>query len=136
MNVCMVAYTSDRLTCCCCTFALSTSTCNCGTLGKYVGATAAISGRFLQAAMYLLRFCVRNERSLLPERSSRIIVTPPEVPTPGIDGGGKANPIPSSTPRIVRFRLPRIAVYCSSGFVLSAQSLRAMKQTGLDGFCQ
>src|ERR1700679_400007 len=131
MNACMVTYTSDRLTCCCCTFVLSTSTYNCGTLGRYVGATPAISGRFLQAAMYLLRFCVRNERSLLPERSSRIIVTPPEVPTPGIDGGGKANPIPSSTPRLGRLKLARMALYCSSGFVLSAQSLSVMKKTVL-----
>ncbi len=40
--------------------------------------------------MNLFRFSVRNDASCEPERSSSMKVKPPEVPTPGMDGGEKA----------------------------------------------
>ena len=56
----------------------------------------ADKNRFDAAPRNAYTFLVRNAGSSLPERSWRIIVKPPEVPLPGIAGGGneKANPAP------------------------------------------
>src|SRR5213082_43501 len=52
------------------------------------------SGRLRAASRNVFTFCARNATSF-PERSSNMNWNPPEVPTPGITGGGKANAIPS-----------------------------------------
>src|SRR5439155_351876 len=69
------------------TFSRSTSTNCCGTAGRNVLTMPAISLRFCAAAMNLFRLSARNWTSF-PARSSSTNVNPPEVPTPGIDGGG------------------------------------------------
>src|SRR5260370_40345708 len=70
------------------TLSRSTSTNCCGTLGRKVVLTFAISGRLRAAARNLFRLSARNWTSL-PARSSRTKVNPPEVPTPGMAGGGE-----------------------------------------------
>ena len=57
----------------------------------------------------------------LPARSSRMKVAPPEVPTPWIAGGGKAKPMAPLSPPSFFDSSALIAVYCSSGFLRSAQ---------------
>ena len=68
----------------------------CGTLGRNVVLTPAISGRLRAAAMNVFRLLARNWTSL-PARSSSTNVNPPEVPTPGMAGGEKSNAIPSGS---------------------------------------
>ncbi len=74
----------------------------------------AISGRLPAAAMNLFTLAVRKEGSA-PERSSRTKVTPPDVPTPGMDGGEKEKAMPSGmllrAPATCRW----MAAYCTSG---------------------
>src|SRR3989475_2797913 len=72
-----------------CLIALSRSTWTncCGTLGRNVVVTPAISGRFRAAARNVFKLLARNSTSL-PARSSRTKVNPPEVPTPGIGTSG------------------------------------------------
>ena len=48
----------------------------------------AISGRLRAASRKVARFLARNWTSP-PERSSRMKVNPPDVPTPGMAGGEK-----------------------------------------------
>ena len=67
----------------------------------------------------------------LPARSSRMKVTPPEVPMPGMAGGGKAKPMAPGISRSSRFRWALMASYCSSGFLRFAQSSRVMKKKAL-----
>ena len=85
------------------------------------------SGRLRAASRNVFTFCARNATSL-PERSSNMNWNPPEVPTPGITGGGKANAIPSL--RLERYLFSRalIASYFSSGFVRSLQGLKLTKK--------
>ena len=62
-----------------------------------VVSTLAISGRFLAASM---KCCVLPARKAMsfPPRSSNIKLTPPEVPTPGIAGGGNRKAFASGIP--------------------------------------
>ena len=89
MKVCSVLYTALRSTPCLSTLSRSTSANICGTLGMKVVITEANSGRLRAASRNALAFLARNSTSW-PERSSSMNVAPPEVPTPGIAGGGKA----------------------------------------------
>ena len=66
-----------------------------------------------------------------PDRSSRTKVAPPEVPTPGMAGGGKAKAMASVNPLSSRFRWSLMASYCSSGFFLAAHSSSVMKKKEL-----
>src|ERR1700730_13292498 len=79
-----------------CLITLSRSTLmNCwGTLPRNVVLTPAISGRLRAAVRNVFKLVARNCTSL-PARSSRTNVNPPEVPTPGMAGGGKtkSNPL-------------------------------------------
>ena len=70
-----------------------------------------ISGRLRAASTNLPTFCARKPMSL-PERSSSMKVNPPEVPTPGIAGGGKAKAIPSGNPAssFVQAHLDRVVL--------------------------
>ena len=75
------------------TLSRSTSTKTCGTAGEKSGMTPAISGRLRAASMKVSRSRARNATSL-PARSWSMNVTPPEVPMPGMAGGGKAKAAP------------------------------------------
>src|SRR6266699_7063344 len=112
------------------TLSRSTLTKTCGTFGKKVGISVPSSGRLLAASKNVFRFCARNPTSL-PARSSSINVNPPEVPTPGIGGGGNAKAIPSLRVERYLFRRALIAGYCSSGFVRSLQGLKVTKKNAL-----
>ena len=91
--------------------------------GEYAGKF----GPLRAAARNFCRFSARNGRPL-PERSSSTNVTPPEVPTPGIAGGGKAMPMAPGILANSRFKWSLMAVYCSSGFRRLAHSSKAMKK--------
>ena len=89
--------------------------------------TRAISGRFFASSM---NFCVFSHRKAmsLPERSSRMKVTPPEVPMPGMAGGEKAKATPWGIRPMRRLRLAMMASYFSSGLLRSCQGFRVMKK--------
>jgi hypothetical protein len=78
-------------------------------------------------------FWVFSQRKLisLPARSSRIKVTPPAVPMPGMAGGEKAKAMPWGSLPNSRFRLAMMASYFSSGFFRSCQGLRVTKKKPL-----
>ena len=78
---------------CLSTLSRSTAMNCCGTRGRNVVFTVAISGRFRAAARNLSTLAARNSMSP-PARSSRTNVNPPEVPTPGIAGGENENATP------------------------------------------
>ena len=67
----------------------------------------------------------------LPARSSRMKVTPPEVPTPMMAGGGKAKPMAPGMPAIFFEIDALIASYFSSGFFRLDHSSREMKKKAL-----
>src|ERR1700721_1943669 len=96
----------------------------CGTSGKCVVDTLASSGRLRAAAMNFSTFCVRKERSCLPDRSSMMKLKPPDEPTPGIEGGEKANTCASGNLDNSLFRWARIAGYVSALFVRSSHGFR------------
>jgi hypothetical protein len=56
---------------------------------------------------------------------------PPEVPTPGIAGGGKANARPSVRPASCLLMFALMAVYVYSGFVRSLHGLNVTKKNAL-----
>ena len=56
---------------------------------------------------------------------------PPEVPTPGIAGGGNAKAIPSVSPASCLLMFALMAAYCSSGLVRSLQGLNVTKKKAL-----
>src|SRR5215469_5086484 len=64
--------------------------------GKKVVLINPISGRFRAGARNAFRFLARNSTSW-PERSSRAIVNPPDVATPGMAGGEKLKAMPSGS---------------------------------------
>src|SRR5205085_1833654 len=101
-----------------------------GTFGKNVVIIPLSSGRFLAASRNVFRLLERKETSL-PARSSKTKVNPPDVPTPGMTGGGNANAIPSLKPESSLFKLALIAWYCSSGFVRSLHGLNVTKKNAL-----
>ena len=72
-----------------------------------------ISGRLRAAAMNLFRLSDRNLTSP-PERSSRMKVNPPEVPTPGMAGGEKPKATPSGSLLNSAFRRALMAWNCSA----------------------
>ena len=72
-------------------------------------------------------FSARKVTSL-PARSCSTMVTPPEVPTPGMAGGGKAKPMASGIFAISLLMWLRMAMYCSSGWVRSDQFFSEMKK--------
>ncbi len=68
-------------------------------MGRKVVVTLASSGRFLAASMNFFVLAARKSMSF-PARSWRMKVTPPEVPTPMMAGGGKAKPMAPGMPAI------------------------------------
>ena len=60
-----------------------------------------ISGRFRAASMNFWVFSARNAISF-PERSSKINVTPPDVPTPGWRAAETGKPWPQAAQPVVR----------------------------------
>ena len=90
----------------------------------------AISGRLAAAAMNLLTLLARKATSR-PARSSSTKVKPPAVPTPGMDGGEKANARPSGILDSSRFRRARIASKCSASLVRSDHGLKFTKKKAL-----
>ena len=69
--------------------------------------------------MNALRLLVRNEMSL-PARSSKMNVTPPAVPTPGMAGGGESKRLGFRQAASSALRWLRMAAAFSSGFLRSA----------------
>jgi hypothetical protein len=108
------------------TFSRSTSAKYCGTLGSRVVKSGANSGRFRAAARNLSVFSARNAGSL-PERSSRMKVTPPEVPMPGIAGGENAKTWASATPASFWFSCRMITSAVSPFLLRASQSSSVMK---------
>ena len=92
--------------------------------------TEASSGRAWAAWMNLRTFPARKARSR-PARSSSTMVTPPEVPMPGIAGGGKAKPMASGMAANSRFSRAMMAAAFSSGACRSSHGFREMKKNPL-----
>ena len=92
--------------------------------------TLAISGRLPAASM---NFCVcwaRNATSL-PARSSSTIETPPEVPTPGMAGGGNPKACASDIAPSFALMVRKIGRSCSSGLWRSSHGASVTKRNPL-----
>ena len=85
-----------------------------------------ISGRLRAAAMNLFTLSDRNWTSS-PDRSSRMNVNPPDVPTPGMAGGEKPKATPSGSLLNSAFRRALMAWNCSARVLRSSQSFMLMK---------
>ena len=109
---------------------MSTFAKTCGTSATKVVLAEAISGRSRASARKRSVFSARNS-TLPPERSSSMKVTPPDVPTPGIAGGGNAKAIASGSRESSWLRCALIAAYCSSGAVRSPHSSKVTKKKAL-----
>src|SRR5580704_3217472 len=130
MNACSVRYTSFTATCCFNTLSRSTSTNSCGTLGKNVVLRFEISGRFLAAVKNVFTLFARNSTSA-PERSSSANVKPPEVPTPGIDGGENENAMPSGSCDNERLMCCLISCNCTERDFRSSHGFSVTKKNPL-----
>ena len=80
-----------------------------------------------------MNFCVLSARNAIsfPERSSSINVTPPDVPTPGIAGGGNRKALAPGSSASRLFTFLKIGRSCSSGFLRSAQGSSVTKKNAL-----
>src|SRR6185436_14503575 len=101
-----------------------------GTLGMNVVSIIPISGRLLAASRNFSVFSARNPMSF-EARSSSTIDTPPDVPTPGMEGGGKRNARAPGKPAIRALTLLKIASNCSSVCLRSCHGSSEMKKRAL-----
>jgi len=127
MKVCNVWLTCVRSAPCVRTLSRSTSMKTCGTDSRNVLVAEAISGRWRTASRKRVRLSPRKATSR-PARSSSMKVTPPDVPMPGIAGGGKEKATPSGMAASRSLMVRLITAYCSSGAVRSSQGFSVMKK--------
>ena len=80
-----------------------------------------------------MNFCVCCARysTCIPARSSRTATTPPEVPIPGMAGGGKPNAIPSGILASASFARIMMALTCSCADLRSSHDFRLTKKKPL-----
>ena len=126
MKACSVWYTEARLMPCRSTLSRSTSAKICGTLGSRVVKSRLNSGR-LRASVRNFAVCSARKAGSLPTRSCSTKVTPPEVPTPGMEGGAKPKATASGKPAS-RWFSPRMITSAVSPFLSrSCQPSRVTK---------
>src|ERR1700749_4577371 len=102
----------------------------CGTPNTAVVVTLESSGRLRAAARNVSRFLAKNVVSF-PDLYWRTNVSPPEVPTPRIAGGGKENAVPAEIFDSSLLRRALIALYFSSGALRSPHGLKDTKKNAL-----
>jgi hypothetical protein len=108
-------------------FSRSRSTAYCGTFESNAVNTLASSGRALAAAMNVRDASPSCSTVIVPLRSCRKKLNPPEAPNPGIVGGTNGNASASGTPESDLCRCAMMAGSDSAGAVRSSHGLSRTK---------